>query len=397
MAIFIGGRPDTAFTRVPNAWARDPKLTTKAKGLLLYLLSHEDGYQLSLKQVIAENADGRDAICKTLAELTERGYLRRDQRRGERGKVGEVDYYVTDSPVNTASWFTASGESGSGHDQGKQDVSAGGAASWNTGSGSAVSGKPAPKKTRVLEDQALEDQNTISLSGTPDSAPPSTVPADPEAERENEEASQKPETQDPVAQMLLDAGCPTHQLDDVRKKLTHRHQPRSNAWWRTVHREGDLPALVADILEALKPAERLITTTEWRNTVSGKPECPCGEPGGNLPRPVDDWMVCASCRKASGWTYQDSQPRTEDKTTNGRYTPHRNPTDMAAYYDWSSITDKPVVRSPADRVVADALPLYERYKRQEMAVSPGATLSANGQYLRMHDSHHPGRDYTEDF
>ena len=74
-----------------------PETTTKAKGLLTYLLSHQDGYQLSLKQVIAENADGRDAIYKTLGELVDRGYLRRDQRRGERGKVGEVEL-VADSP-----------------------------------------------------------------------------------------------------------------------------------------------------------------------------------------------------------------------------------------------------------------------------------------------------------
>jgi hypothetical protein len=364
MAIFIGGRPDTAFTRVPNAWARDPKLTTKAKGLLLYLLSHEDGYQLSLKQVIAENADGRDAIYKTLAELTERGYLRRDQRRGERGKVGEVDYYVADSPVNTASGVTASGEPGSGVDQGKQDVSAGGTASWFTGSGSAVSGKPAPKKRRVLEDQGLEDQNTISLSGAADSASPNG-PATTESERENDEASQEPETQDPVARMLLDAGCPADHLGDVRTELSRRYPDRGPGWWRTVHSNGDLKVLVAEVLEALKPAERLITTTEWRSAVSGEPDCPCGEPGGNLPRPGDNWMTCASCRKASGWTYQDPQPRTEDKTTNSRYVPYRNPTDMAAYYDWSSITDKPVIRSPADQRLADAQPLYEKYRRLE--------------------------------
>lgn len=163
MAIFIGRRPEAGFTRVPNEWARDPKLTTKAKGLLTYLLSHQDGYQLSLKQVIAENADGRDAIYKTLGELVDHGYLSRDQRRGERGKVGEVDYHVADSPqVETASGFTASGESGSGADQGKQDVSAGETASWNAVSGVAVSGKPDTKKTRVKKTKNQEDQKTTS-------------------------------------------------------------------------------------------------------------------------------------------------------------------------------------------------------------------------------------------
>ena len=96
-----------------------------------------------------------------------------------------------------------------------------------------------------------------------------------------------------------------------------------------------------------------------------QPACPCGEPGGNLPRPGDGWMSCAVCRRASGWTYQDPQPRTEDKHTNGRYTPWRNPPDDAAYDDWSALTGKPVIRSPADRRVADAQPMYEHYKRLE--------------------------------
>jgi hypothetical protein len=165
--------------------------------------------------------------------------------------------------------------------------------------------------------------------------------------------------------MLLDAGCPTDQLDDVRKELTLRHQPRSNAWWRTVHKEGDLPTLVADVLEALKPVERLITTTEWRAAVANQPDCDHTEPGGNLPRPGDDWMTCATCRRASGWIAQDQKPRTEDKHHNGKHVPWQNPTDMAAYYDWSSITDKPVVRSPADQRLADAQPLYEKYRRLE--------------------------------
>lgn len=250
---------------------------------------------------------------------------------------------------------------------------------------------------RTLLLKALPSKNTSSLSPRETEQPSVADVPVPQAERENEDASQEPETQDPVTRMLLDAGCPTDQLDDTRKELTLRHQPRSNAWWRTVTKEGDLPALVADVLEALKPAPRLISTTEWRATVADEPDCPCGEPGGNLPRPPDGWMTCASCRRASGWTYQEPQPRTEDKHINGQHKPYRDPVDMAAYYDWSPITGKPVVRSPADQRLADAQPLYEKYKRQEMVASPGTTIRPGGTRLRLTDSRHPDRDYSEDF
>lgn len=354
MAIFIGRRPDSAFTRVPNSWARDPKLTTKAKGLLLYFLSHEDGYQLSMPQVLAENADGRDALYKTIAELVERGYMRRDQKRGPGGKVGAVDYFVADAPGQTASGFTASGESGSGADLGKQDVSAGETASWKTVSGSAVSGKPASKKTRVKKTKVLEDDQTISLSASNDGSAPSSAAPQPEPEREKRDASQQPntETPNPIHRLLLDAGCPTEKLDEVHGELIARHEPRSNAWWRTVVKNEDLPDLVAEVLEDLKPLRPAATDDSRCGRHPGQKAGNCGpcagerhgqEPAASIPTLASgEFRLSASTSRA------------------------RQALAVAARLDQKYGTGPSADISPADRRLAEAVPLWRKYKDQEI-------------------------------
>lgn len=158
MAIFFGKPPETNFGRCPAGWVRDPKLGAKAKGVLAYLLSHRPGYELTMEQIVAEMADGPAAIYAALRELERAGYLRRVQRRGERGKVGAVDFLVVGvdgefPQVTTASRFSAYGESGSGADLGEQDVSAG-----ETASRFSAYGESATKKTTNLEDK--EDQRT---------------------------------------------------------------------------------------------------------------------------------------------------------------------------------------------------------------------------------------------
>lgn len=397
MAIFIGRRPETAFTRVPNDWARDPKLSTRAKGLLTYLLSHRDGYRLTVQQVIAENADGRDAIYKTIGELVEHGYLRKDQRRGERGKMGEVDYYVADAPqVTTASGFTASGESGSGDDQGKQDETAGGTASWFTGYGATGSGESDTKKTRVLEDQVLEDEKTISLSAREDATDPEASGVELEPEREIDDASLN-QTDNPIHRLLLDAGCPSEKLTEAERWIADECNVQGLGWWITAGRNKTLNANVAAFLEggpvaALCPdCDGTGETGDWMNRRS----CPClwqsdpdrarkafipllkdfppcvhGVAGGDQKAP-NGWQYCSQCR-GPGWVDRDVQPRTEERS----HTFKRSTSTLRAEQGLAVADEldrefghgryaQRQIRSPADRVVADAGPLYRKYKARE--------------------------------
>lgn len=72
---------DDYFTRVPNDWVRDDRLSLKAIGLLVQLLSHAPGWKVSVASLAKANSCGLDAIRSAIRELEQAGYLRRRQER----------------------------------------------------------------------------------------------------------------------------------------------------------------------------------------------------------------------------------------------------------------------------------------------------------------------------
>lgn len=85
------------FTQLPNAWLRDPKLSFKARGLLALLMTHDEGWKVTIKQLAddASRRDGIDSIRAAVEELEAHGYLiRRPSRRG--GQFTADDWEITD-------------------------------------------------------------------------------------------------------------------------------------------------------------------------------------------------------------------------------------------------------------------------------------------------------------
>ena len=99
---------DESFTRVPNRWLRDERLSLKAIGLLAQLHSHTVGWRLSIQSLAQANDCGIDLIRGAISELEQAGYLRREQSRGESSKFAEsiwttidpsLDYPSTGKPL----------------------------------------------------------------------------------------------------------------------------------------------------------------------------------------------------------------------------------------------------------------------------------------------------------
>lgn len=86
------------FTQIPNDWLRDERLSLKAKGLLAQLLSHADGWSLSMATLAKANHCGKDAIRSAVRELEESGYLARVQNRSDGGEFADT-LWVTSSPI----------------------------------------------------------------------------------------------------------------------------------------------------------------------------------------------------------------------------------------------------------------------------------------------------------
>lgn len=121
---------DREFTIVRNAWARDGRLSLRARGLLLQLMSHRPGWEVTIESLMRVNPEGRNAIRGAISELEEYGYLKREQQVSG-GRYGGMDYIVCDPLI-----------SGVGKtDIGKTDV-----------------GGPAHKEDYLSEDHLSEDQ-----------------------------------------------------------------------------------------------------------------------------------------------------------------------------------------------------------------------------------------------
>lgn len=90
------GLPGSGFVLVANSWVRDPAMSLKARGLLVYLLSHAEGYKISNAQQVRECADGRDAVSNAREELVRLGYLTVVEARDTSGRFAENDYTITD-------------------------------------------------------------------------------------------------------------------------------------------------------------------------------------------------------------------------------------------------------------------------------------------------------------
>lgn len=86
---------ETNFTRIPNEWLRDRRLSRRARGLLAELMTHQVGWEITTESLIEAGTEGRDAVLKTLAELEAYGYLTRHKYR-EGGKFKGTDYTITD-------------------------------------------------------------------------------------------------------------------------------------------------------------------------------------------------------------------------------------------------------------------------------------------------------------
>lgn len=84
------------FTIVPNDWARDERLTRRARGLLVELLSHREGWEASILGLSRQGQEGRDSIRASIQELERYGYLERQQSFGAGGRFTKGTYILRD-------------------------------------------------------------------------------------------------------------------------------------------------------------------------------------------------------------------------------------------------------------------------------------------------------------
>lgn len=87
---------------VANETVRDKRLSFRARGVLVYLLSKPDGWSARSVSIAADGTEGREAIRAALRELAEHGYYRASRLQGEGGKWST---YVEISETPVPEWL----------------------------------------------------------------------------------------------------------------------------------------------------------------------------------------------------------------------------------------------------------------------------------------------------
>lgn len=102
-------RPVDHYTMVHNDLARDSSLSPKAKGVAVFLLSHDVGYKLSLPRIAKQMGVGETLIRAALKEMEALGYLERFQVRDHAGRITGIDYVIDDHPEKASRGKTTDG------------------------------------------------------------------------------------------------------------------------------------------------------------------------------------------------------------------------------------------------------------------------------------------------
>ena len=85
------------YTTISNQLFKNKTISLKAKGLMAYLLSLPNDWNLSVNGIVACSKEGRRSIGNTIKELISAGYIERKQVR-DKGKFIGYDYFVFEQP-----------------------------------------------------------------------------------------------------------------------------------------------------------------------------------------------------------------------------------------------------------------------------------------------------------
>lgn len=82
------------YTMMSNQHLKDKRLTLKAKGLMSVMLSLPENWDYTLRGLAAISKEGVDAISEAVKELERSGYVIRNRKRDERGRLSGTEYLI---------------------------------------------------------------------------------------------------------------------------------------------------------------------------------------------------------------------------------------------------------------------------------------------------------------
>jgi hypothetical protein len=87
----------TPYVVINKEFLSNPNLSWKAKGILAYMLSLPDDWQIYETEIMKHSIDGRSSTSAGIKELIKAGYIERTQNKTEKGKFSGYKYTVYES------------------------------------------------------------------------------------------------------------------------------------------------------------------------------------------------------------------------------------------------------------------------------------------------------------
>ena len=82
------------FTAIPNETLRDKRLSIEARGILAFLLTHSNTFEISFEFLQNELSIGRDKLKNTIRELKVNGYLSITPKHNHKGNFNGQEWFV---------------------------------------------------------------------------------------------------------------------------------------------------------------------------------------------------------------------------------------------------------------------------------------------------------------
>lgn len=95
--IIRAARPPRGWTEIYHDTARDARLSYRARGVLVRLLTNSDGYRMTADDLAREGREGRDAVLSALRELRGAGYVIVRKTQSSDGRW-RTETFVFDTP-----------------------------------------------------------------------------------------------------------------------------------------------------------------------------------------------------------------------------------------------------------------------------------------------------------
>lgn len=97
---------ENPYVQIDKTGLNDTQLSWKAKGLLCYLLSLPDDWQIYLNELKNHSSDGRDSTASAINELIKYGYCSREVNRDSRGRLKGYIYQIYEIPFSETLEYT---------------------------------------------------------------------------------------------------------------------------------------------------------------------------------------------------------------------------------------------------------------------------------------------------